>query len=434
MKFPATTKKEAVYLDYAATTPLDRAVWKKMIPYFLKDFGNPAALYNAGRKTRRAIDNARSTIAAAFGCDPREFFFTASATESDNLALFGIARANKDKGGKIIVSALEHKGVVSACDALRKEGFEVSEVLPDSKGRIDPQKINSLLDEKTILVSIGYADSETGTTQPINKIADVIKRFRKKHKSGVPYFHTDAAQAALYLDINVEKIGVDLLTISSHKMYGPIGIAGLYVRRGVTIAPLIYGGGQQGKLRSGTENVPAIVGFGEAVRIAARDRKKEAVRLEKLRNMLQKKICAKIDKVVLNGDTRWRLPNFLNISILDIEGEALLLYMDRIGIYAGTGSACNSETLEPSRVLCAFGNPYEYIHGSLRFTLGKQTSASDIKYVVRHLPAIVKELRKISPLNLKVGQKEQMSYPKAFIGNQTPRFLRKKSYDKKKQA
>jgi cysteine desulfurase len=259
------------------------------------------------------------------------------------------------------------------------------------------------------------------------EIANIVKEFKKSKNptSTIPYVHTDASQAAAYADVNVEKLGVDLMTLSAHKMGGPKGIGALFVRRGVKIKPIVYGGGQQGKLRSGTENVPAIVGFGMAMVLNEKGKVAKRKRIKKIRDNLEKGIFKLIPKIVLNGNKTKRLPNFLNISILDVEGEALLLHLDELGIMVNTGSACNSESLEPSYVLTAIGNPYEFVHGSIRFTLGHTTKDSDITYVLKHLPKIVEKLRKISPLNLSLNQKENISDSRAFIGNQTPHFLRK---------
>ena len=432
------------YFDHAATTPLDPAVLRAMKQYFTNDFGNPSNLYSFGRKARAAVAEATQKICAAIGCGPSEFIFTGSATEADNLAIAGVACANRinsaDGGaGKIIVSNVEHKGILAVCEALRSEGFTIKYLNVGRDGRVQPNDLAKMLDKRTILVSVTYADSETGTTQPIAELARVIKKIRLRHggaaRGALPYFHTDASQAATYLDINANRLGVDLMTLSAHKLYGPKGIGGLYIRRGTKIKPIIYGGGQQGQLRSGTENVPAIVGFGEAVKLATKHRKTESARVAKLRDALQKGIFKKIPKVVLNGspDPTKRLPNFLNVSILDIEGEALLLYLDELGIVVNTGSACNSESLEPSYVLTALGNPYEYVHGSVRFTLGKGTTMAAVNYVLAKLPEVVVKLRGISPLNLKLGGAKRMAQnanqpaePKAFIGSQTPHFLRKR--------
>jgi cysteine desulfurase len=440
--------RRLVYFDNASTTPLDPRVLKAMMPFFVEDYGNPSNLYETGRCAREAIKEASAEIAAALRCRPDEFVFTGSATEADNLAVVGAARAHKDAGSgglnRIIISALEHKGILAVCTALEKEGFEVIKLPVGKDGMVDPAEVKKHLNDRTVIVSITMADSETGTLQPIAEIAKVIREFRGggagKSGSGsiggaargatipaknFPYFHTDASQAAAYADIDVEKLGVDLMTLSAHKLRGPKGIGGLYVRRGVRLNPIIYGGGQQGKLRSGTENVPAIVGFGKAMALNEAYKKKGAAHVAQLRDTLQKGIFGKIDKVVLNGHPTRRLPNFLNISILDIEGESLLLELDEHGIMINTGSACNSESLEPSYVLTALGNPYEFVHGSIRFTLGPATTASDVRHVLTHLPAIVARLRRISPLDLSPDERKVMSDPRAFVGGQTPHFLRK---------
>ena len=425
-------KRKRFYFDYAATTPLDKKVFLKMKPYLEDNFGNPSNLYEAGRKANQAVGEATDKITKALNCAPDEFIFTSGATEADNLAIAGIARANKEFGNKIIISAVEHKGIMSVCDALKKEGFEIVKIPVNKFGLVDLKKLKKEINSKTILVSITYADSETGTIQPIAEIADIIKKFKEKKYSKPytlvasgypPYFHTDASQAAPYLDINVKKLGVDLMTLSAHKIYGPKGIGGLYIKKGIKIKPIIYGGGQQ-SLRSGTQNVPAIVGFGEVMALAQKNKKAEFKHVKQLRDKLGKGIFKTIPRIILNGHPKNRLPNFLNISVLDIEGEALLLYLDEKGIAVGTGSACNSESLEPSYVLAALGRPYEYIHGSIRFTLGKYTKDSDVNYVLKNLPEMVKKLRQISPLNLKIKNPQKISQPKAFVGGKAPRFVK----------
>ncbi len=417
--------KRKYYFDYASTTPVDPRVFRAIEPYFIKEFGNPANLYELGHKAYRAIENSLGKIAPVLNCRPEEFIFTGSATESDNLAVLGVARANKGFGNKIIISNIEHKGIIAAGDALKEEGFEICKLKVKENGLADPKDLKKLLDEKTILVSITYADNETGTIQPIEELGRIIKKFRDDNNRILPYFHIDAAQAAPYLDLDVENLGVDLMTLSSHKIYGPKGIAGLYVRKGVNIKPLIFGGGGgQNKLRSGTENVPGIVGFAEALMIASKEKDREGARIKELRDKLQKGIIKYVPKVILNGHQEKRLPNFLNISILDVEGEALLLYLDRKGICANTGSACNSQSLEPSHVIIALGRPYEYAHGSLRFSLGKYTTAASVEYILKHLLEIVRKLRQISSLNLEVGKEKTVSQEKAFIGGQIPHFLR----------
>lgn len=425
-------KKKYYYFDYAATTPLDPRVLRAMAPYFSKEFGNPSNLYELGRNANRAVKMASENIAKILGCYPDEITYTGSATEADNLALLGTARANrsnknsptKEGAGRIIVSQIEHKGILSVCEILRKEGFDVIELPVGKDGLINLKEFEKSLTPETILVSITSADSETGTIQPISEIAKIIKNFETENSLKI-YFHTDASQSAGYADLNVENLGVDMMTLGAHKIYGPKGIGLLYVRRRTNINPIIYGGGQQNRLRSGTENVPAIIGFAKALELNEKNKIKEAARLKKLRDTLEKGIFKSIPKVVLNGHKEKRLPNFLNISILDVEGEAMLLFLDELGIMVNTGSACNSQSLEPSYVLTALGNPYEYVHGSIRFTLGHGNTMADIRYVLKHLPPIIKRLRDISPLELKLGQTTDISDPKAFIGNQTPHFLRK---------
>lgn len=401
------------YFDYAATTPLDSEVLKAMLPYFQKEFGNPSNLYKLSRNTKEAIDKATQTITNILGCRTDEFIFTSSATEADNLAILGTARANKEKGNKIITSQIEHKAVLNTCEVLEKQGFEIIRLPILKNGLVDLEVLKKELDENTVLVSITMADSETGTIQPISEVSNIIRNFRdsrfKIHESKIvnhksfPYFHTDASQAAGYLDIDVKKLGVDMMTISSHKIYGPKGIGGLFVHKGIKLSPIIYGGGQQSGLRSGTENVPSIIGFAKALELIAKNKKQNFKKIKKLRDTLEKGIFRSIPKVVLNGHPTERLPNFLNISLLDVEGEAMLLYLDELGISVSTGSACNSQSLEPSYILSALGRPYEYIHGSLRFTLGKYSTAEDVKYVLKYLPEVVKKLRAISPINLKLN-------------------------------
>lgn len=421
--------KKIRYFDYAATTPLDPEVLRAMLPYFKNKFGNPSNLYELGREANRVISESTKTISKIIGCRPDEFIFTGSATEADNLAILGVARASGISAPKIIVSEIEHKGILAACESLKDQGVEIAKLPVQKNGLVDLEFLKKNLDDRTILVSVTMADSETGTIQPIKEIFKIIESFKETRGGAFPYFHTDASQAAKYLDIDVKKLGVDLMTLSAHKIYGPKGVGGLFVRRGVEIKPIIYGGGQQERLRSGTENVPGIVGFAEALKTCQKNKKKETARLKKLRDILEKGIFKSVSKVILNGHPEKRMPNFLNISILDVEGEALLLYLDELGIMVSTGSACNSQSLEPSYILAALGRPYEHIHGSLRFTLGRANARQDVEYVLKHLPAVVKKLRGISPLNLKLNQKEKISDPKAFIGNQTPHFARK--HDKK---
>ncbi len=386
--------KKIYYFDYASATPLDGRVFRLMKPFFTDEYGNSANLHSMGYRAKKAIAAATKNITDILGCKLEEFIFTASATESNNLAIMGTARANRSLGNKIIISNVEHKSVLAACEAIAKEGFEIIELKIEKNGLIDCRKLEKAIDNKTILISITYADSETGTIQPIKEIGKVIAKSRKKHNENFPYFHTDAAQTANFLDIKVNNLGIDLMTLSSSKIYGPKGVGGLYIRRGLEIQPIIFGGGQQFNIRSGTENVPGIVGFGEAMRLVIKEKDEEWARLLKLRNKLESGASNSLDGVIINGNTEKRLPNFMNISILGIDGETAILHLDNNGIIANTGSACNSQTSEPSYILKAFGLSDKRIRSSLRFTLGRNTTQRDVDYAIKTLPPIIKKLRK----------------------------------------
>ena len=381
------------YFDYAATTPCDVRVLKKMEPYFTLDFGNPSSIHQYGQIAKNAVDTARVEIAQILGCSPEEIYFTSGGTESDNLAILGTARANRTKGKHIITTTIEHHAVLHACEQLEDEGFEVTYINCDKDGIINPDEVKKAIRPDTILVSIMYANNEIGTIQPIWKIGRYCKN------KGIP-FHTDACQAAGVLEINVDKLIVDLMTLNGGKIYGPKGIGLLYVRKHTNIWPIMYGGEQEKRLRPGTENVPGIVGLAEALKLAQKDREKENKRLTELRDKLINGIIKTIPKVKLNGHPEKRLPNNVNVSILDIEGEAMLLRLDMLGIAASSGSACTSGSLDPSHVILALGHGYEIAHGSIRFTLGKQTKKEDIEYLLKVLPKVVEDLRKISPVRL----------------------------------
>jgi len=427
---------QKIYLDYAATTPVDPKVIKAMEPYFSKIYGNAGSLHQPGRKAKEAIFQARKTITQILNCQPEEIIFTGSGTESDNLAILGAARAlrhgsgqaNKnfgntarsgfttgDAGGHIIVSNIEHHAVLHPCQQLEKEGFKVTFSKVDEDGLLDLDFFKKSISDQTILVSVMYANNEIGTIQPIKEIGVIIKNIRlDRIKRGLKtpiIFHTDACQAAGYLDLDVQKLGVDLLTFNGSKIYGPKGTGVLYIRTGCKVEPIIFGGGQEGGKRSGTENTPGIVGLAEALKIAQKNRIKESQRENKLRDYFIKEVSKNILKVVLNGHPQKRLPNNVNISILDIEGEAMLLWLDKYGIFVSTGSACDSQSLEPSHVILALGRPYEYANGNLRFTLGRETTKKDIDYVLKVLPKIVKDLRKISPVKVEINAKN-ISLPK----------------------
>ncbi|MDO8621775.1 MAG: aminotransferase class V-fold PLP-dependent enzyme [bacterium] len=428
----------SVYLDCAATTPVDPRVLEAMRPYFEQEYGNPSSLYEAGRSAKEALDGARKRVAAVLGCSPDELIFTGSGTESDNMAVLGVPRWYRSKSanqGHVIISAIEHHAVLNAAERLRKEGFEVTVLPVDQYGFVSPEAVRGALTPQTTLISIMAANNEIGTIEPIQEIGKVIrdwKREQGRKPTEAPFFHTDACQAAGALDINVQKLGVDLLTINGSKIYGPKGTGVLYVRRGVRLEPLVYGGGQEQRLRSGTENVAGIIGLATALEIANTQREAEGQRLSGLRDRLIAGIMERIPKVVLNGHPTERLPNNVNVSILDIEGEAVLLYLDAHGIAAATGSACDSESLDPSHVIVAIGRPYEYAHASIRFTLGRSSTDEDVAYVLEVLPGIAEKLRKISPVKLDldagkvVGSGASKDMASAFVGMGRPHWEKKK--------
>jgi len=382
-------------MDYAAATYVRFEVKKTMGKYFSEEFGNPSSFNAIGLSAKNAVESSREKIAKILGCSQKEVIFTGSGTESINLAIKGIANAMKNKGKHIITSKVEHHAALNTCKFLEENGFEVTYLDTDRYGLVHSKDVEKAIRKDTILITIMYANNEIGTINPISEIG----RIARKHN--IP-FHTDACQAAGFLDINVNRLNVDLMTINSGKIYGPKGIGLLYVKKGILIEPLIHGGGQEFGLRSGTENVPYIVGFAKALELAQKEKNKESKRLKKLRDMLIKKLL-KIPKTILNGHPKKRLPNNVNITFLDVEGEALLLLLNEYGIYAATGSACASEKLEPSHVILAIGLPYEAAHGSIRFTLGKKTTRQDIDKVAGVLPKLVENLRCISPVDVKMS-------------------------------
>jgi len=385
--------KNFIYMDHAATTQMAPEVKEAMDAYFIENFGNPGGFYELGRMAKEAMDAARTSVAENLGCTANEIIFTGSGTESDNMAIFGIARRHEKKGKHIITSAIEHHAVEYPCRQLEKEGFEVTRLPVDRNGQVSVDDLKEALRDDTILVSVMTANNEIGTLQPIEEIGKVLK----DHQA---FFHTDACQAAGAVDINVDKLGVDLMTLNGSKIYGPKGIGLLYLRKGVRIKPLIFGGGQERGLRGGTENVPYIIGFAKALELACEKQKSETKRLIELRDYMTNELLQSIPKSMLNGHPTERLPNSVNITVLDIEGEAFTLFLNELGIYASTGSACTSLSLDPSHVILATGLPYECAHGSMRFTLGRLTKKDDVDYVLKVVPKIVQILRKISPLNL----------------------------------
>jgi len=382
--------KKRIYLDYASTTPTDPRVIKAMLPYFDKEFGNTMSLHSFGQKAKLALEESRERVADLMNAKSSEIIFTSSATESNNLALKGIAAAYKKKGRHIIISPIEHPCIIETAKWLEKNGFEVTKTKVDKYGLVDPKEVKRLIRKDTILVSVMHANNEIGTIEPIKEIGAVCK------KAGV-YFHTDAAQSFGKIPIDVDKMNIDLLTASSHKMYGPKGVACLFVREGIKIEPLLHGGGHEFGLRASTVNISGIVGFAKACEICKKEMKKENKRLSRLRDKLISKILEKIDNSFLNGHPKKRLPNNVNFGFSFVEGESLIIQLDLLGIAASTGSACSSQKLEASHVLQAIGlKPYQ-IHGSLRFSLGRWTKEAEIDYVIKILPKIVRKLRKISP-------------------------------------
>ncbi len=394
-----------IYLDYSATTPTDRAVLKKMIPYFDCKYGNPSSMHTSGRFANQVIGNCRTKISQLLNCLPSEIIFTGSGTESDNLALIGIARAYRNYGNHIIISAIEHKAVLEATSLLKNEGFDISFVSVDKDGLVNLEELKKLINDKTILISIMYANNEIGTIQPIRKISDLISEYRNKKSSEFPFFHTDACQAGGYLEINTTDLGVDLMTLNSSKIYGPKGIGILFKKESIRIKPIIVGGEQENNIRAGTESLPLMVGLTEALIISDKIRRKESERLGFLRDYFISKLKEKIPELIVNGHRVSRLPNNVHVSIPNIEGESMLLMMDKYGIEASTGSACSSYDLKPSHVLLAIGQSAEFAHGSIRFSLGRKTKKKDIDYVLSIFPNIVSRLKSISSLTIKKYEK-----------------------------
>lgn len=389
-------KTKQVYLDNASTTPVDPRVLKAMLPYFSDKYGNPSSLHALGRESKNAIEASRKNIAKHVGSELEEIIFTSGGTESDNLAMFGIARAYKEKGKHIIVSSIEHKAILDACKKLEKEGFEITYLGVDKNGIVSLEQLSASIRPDTILVSIMYANNEIGSIQPISKISEIIKKFKIDEK--FPIFHTDACQAVGALQIKVKELGVDALTMSASKIYGPKGMGCFYINKKYKIEPIIVGGGQEGGLRSGTENVAGIVGFSEALSISENKRVSENKRLTKLRDYFLSRIQKEIDGVLVNGGVKQRLPNNVNVSIKGVEGESLILLLDKYGVYCSTGSACSSLDLSPSYVLLSTGLSLGLAHCSVRFTLGRYTKKADIDYAVKILVRSVQKIRGMSSL------------------------------------
>ena len=380
-----------IYLDHAATTPAHPQVVKAMLPYFTEAFGNPSSIHSYGQEAKGVIEEAREKIATLIGADSKEVVFTGGGTEADNFALKGIAYANERKGDHIITTSIEHPAAIEACKFLKRRGFNITYLPVDGYGLVDPQDVKKVITHKTVLISVMHANNEVGTIEPISEIGKIAKETEV-------YFHTDAVQTVGHIPVNVDELGVDMLSVSAHKLYGPKGVGVLYIRKGTRLVSLIHGGEQEQKRRAGTQNVPAIVGFGKAVELARQEMAKETERLTYLRDRLVEGLLERIDHIRLNGHPTKRLPNNVNVSIDFVEGESMLLNLDLEAICASTGSACSSSSLEPSHVLLALGLAHEQAHGSLRFTLGRESTEEDIERVLEVLPGIVAKLRAMSPL------------------------------------
>lgn len=383
--------KKLIYLDNAATTKTAPEVVEAMLPYFSEFYGNPSSIYSLAGESKKAIDQARETIAGALGAQPEEIYFTAGGTESDNWALKAAAECYRKKGNHIITTKIEHHAVLHSCQQLEKQGFEVTYLDVDENGVVKLEELKKAIRPTTILISVMYANNEIGTIQPIQEIGEIA------HEKGI-LFHTDAVQAFGQLPIHVDDCHIDMLSASGHKLNGPKGIGFLYIRKGVKIRSFIHGGAQERKRRAGTENVPGIVGLGKAVERAVKTMEERTAKERELRDYLIGRVLAEIPYTRLNGHRSLRLPNNANFSFQFIEGESLLIMLDMEGICGSSGSACTSGSLDPSHVLLAIGLPHEIAHGSLRLTLNEENTKEELDFVVESLKRIIERLRSMSPL------------------------------------
>lgn len=374
------------YFDHAATTFVSNEVLKEMIPYFEIEYGNPSSIYSIGRRTKKAIEDARDKVAMAINAEPKEIYFTSCGSESDNLAIKGVALANRNKGKHIITTKIEHPAVLNTCKLLEKEGLEVTYLNVDKNGKISLEDLKNSIRSDTILISVMFANNEIGTIQPIKEIGTIAK----EHNI---YFHTDSVQAIGNVKIDVKEMNIDLLSMSAHKFYGPKGVGALYVRRNVNFSKIQDGGHQERNKRAGTENVPGIVGMGKAITIAHNNIEKNNSHLQNLRNFYISQVEEKIPDVKINGDRKDRLPGNANISFKGVDGESLLLNLDLKGICASSGSACSSGSIDPSHVLLAIGLESEEAQGALRVTFGKENTKEDVDYLIENLVEIVEKLR-----------------------------------------
>lgn len=383
---------KVIYMDHAATTPVRPEVLNVALPYFSTNFGNPSSIYTLAQASRKAIDESRETVAQILNARDSEIIFTSGGTESDNMALKGTAFALRNMGNHIITSNIEHHAILHTCHHLEKFGFDVTYLPVDEYGRVDPDDVVRAINDKTILVSVMLANNEIGTIQPIAEISKVLKSESSRRNQPI-VLHTDAVQGAGFLNLDVELLGVDLMTLSAHKIYGFKGTGALYVRKGTPIEPQILGGGQENQLRSGTENVPGIVGMAEALRLASNERDSLSSHCQNLRDRMINGIQDVVDFAHLNGHPSTRLPNNVNIAFEGVEGESMLLGLDFAGVAVSSGSACSTASLEPSHVLTAIGREASLANSSLRLSLGRDTTESDVEYVMSTLADLVNQLR-----------------------------------------
>ncbi|MBE7020318.1 MAG: cysteine desulfurase NifS [Ruminococcaceae bacterium] len=387
-----------IYVDNAATTRLKPEVLDEMMPYLTEEYGNPSSIYKYANNSKIAIDCAREKIAKAFNAEPKEIIFTSGASEADNWAIKGIAYSLRKKGNHIITTKIEHHAVLHTTEFLEKQGYEVTYLDVDENGLISLEQLEAAITDKTILISVIFANNEIGTIQPIKEIGEIAK------KHGI-YFHTDAVQAVGNVEIDVKDMNIDLMSLTAHKVYGPKGVGALYVKKGVKLYPFIHGGGQEKGRRAGTENVAGIVGFGKAIELATTSIAEKVKKISELRDLYIDTVLKEIPYVRLNGHRTQRLCNNANVSFRYIEGEALLLMLDMAGICASSGSACTSGSLDPSHVLLAIGLPHEIAHGSLRISFGDFNTKDEVYYIVEKLKGIVSRLREMSPLYENVERK-----------------------------
>lgn len=385
-----------VYMDYSATTPVKKEVLDAMLPYFSEHFGNPSSLYSIAQESKEALEKARGQVASLIGAKANEVFFTAGGSEADNWALEGVADALKDKGNHIITTKIEHHAILHTAEYLEKHGIDVTYLDVDAEGRVNPVDVEKAITDKTVLISIMMVNNEVGTIEPIKEIAEIA------HNHGI-LLHTDAVQALGNVPIDVNDMGIDLMSMSGHKIYGPKGVGALYIRKGTKISNFIHGGAQEMKKRAGTENLAGIVGFGKAAELAKENLESHINRVSELRDYFISEVTSKIPDTIVNGSMEHRHPGNANISFEYIEGESMLILLDMNGISVSTGSACSSKSLTPSHVLSAMGIPVERIHGTLRFTIGDPTTKEDIDYVIEKLVEIVQKLRELSPVSREKG-------------------------------